>query len=944
MKLENPVQTMTEHGLELHETGREEWPYNIICPFHNDSNPSCGINLNEQVFKCFGCGAKGDLISLIAGFLKVSRNAFLKLTGKRSGTDAVIDPVSVEKMHQRLLDAPGMLDTLLTRKGITKETVIEYGLGLYQGRVTIPVYDTFNEVVNLRMWSPTSKTSKMINFKGHGKPALYPLSATDEQTIVLTEGEMKALLLRQEGFNAISPTGGARTWSSDWNHLFSGKRVYIIYDIDQPGRGGALNAARELFSVAESVHIVKLPLEIKDFPTGGVDEYFIQMNNKAEDLQRLLDKTEPWTPVPELKESEDDLTVHKLSLAEAALAEYNGKLVETEVVVSAKDTAPYIIPAKFEVKCTQDKEICSFCPVAHHNGGPVEVKNTDPLILEMVSSTQSNVMNTLKRIAGVPKSCDSCLLDVLESYNVEELRLIPQLKVATSDSSEHIVRRAFYVGHGIETNTTYRMLGRVVAEPKTQYATLLIYEAHAAVDSLSTFQLTEPESLLMFQPKEWTKEALVEKLDQIYADLEANVTRIYERRDMHLFYDLVYHSALYLTFQERQVKGWVDALVVGDSGQGKSETVSCLLRHYGVGEKIDAKGASVAGLKGGLQETSKRWFVTWGVIPLNDRRLVVLEEIKGMAVEVISKLTDMRSSGIAEISKIEKTRTNARTRLVWISNARSDRQLMAYNYGVEAVRELIGSLEDVRRFDMVITVASGDVPRSVLNMKDEDRPQARHTYTGELCQRLILWAWSREAHQVQFTPEAIDAILAGANRMGDMFSSSIPIVEQADQRLKLARLSAALAARTFSCSEDYSTIIIRECHVEVILEFLTRVYSTKSFGYLEYSHLLKAESELHEPEVVKNALLAMPYAKDVARQLLEVPGFTVFDIMDWTECDKDLARTFISILVRKNAIKRGRNVYIKTPPFIALLKMMQLNKELHNKSLGELATEIDSEI
>ena len=36
----------------------------VCCPFHNDRHPS--LKLNEDYFYCFGCGAKGDVIDLVA--------------------------------------------------------------------------------------------------------------------------------------------------------------------------------------------------------------------------------------------------------------------------------------------------------------------------------------------------------------------------------------------------------------------------------------------------------------------------------------------------------------------------------------------------------------------------------------------------------------------------------------------------------------------------------------------------------------------------------------------------------------------------------------------------------------------------------------------------------------------------------------------------------------
>ena len=40
------------------------------CPFHNDRHPS--LKLNPDFYYCFGCGAKGDVIDLVAGLFDLS--------------------------------------------------------------------------------------------------------------------------------------------------------------------------------------------------------------------------------------------------------------------------------------------------------------------------------------------------------------------------------------------------------------------------------------------------------------------------------------------------------------------------------------------------------------------------------------------------------------------------------------------------------------------------------------------------------------------------------------------------------------------------------------------------------------------------------------------------------------------------------------------------------
>lgn len=52
----------------LHQTGRGAGPELMYrCIYHDDRNPSLAVNLEKQVFHCFGCGASGTLSQLLRG-------------------------------------------------------------------------------------------------------------------------------------------------------------------------------------------------------------------------------------------------------------------------------------------------------------------------------------------------------------------------------------------------------------------------------------------------------------------------------------------------------------------------------------------------------------------------------------------------------------------------------------------------------------------------------------------------------------------------------------------------------------------------------------------------------------------------------------------------------------------------------------------------------------
>ena len=53
-----------------------------ICPFHTDTNPSCGFNGELGCYNCFACGAAGDVIKLVQGLKETDFNSALDFLQK----------------------------------------------------------------------------------------------------------------------------------------------------------------------------------------------------------------------------------------------------------------------------------------------------------------------------------------------------------------------------------------------------------------------------------------------------------------------------------------------------------------------------------------------------------------------------------------------------------------------------------------------------------------------------------------------------------------------------------------------------------------------------------------------------------------------------------------------------------------------------------------------
>lgn len=58
-------QVMKNYGIKIEKNNK------IICPFHTDTNPSLSFDDNKNIFFCFGCNIKGDIVKLNAMLKKL---------------------------------------------------------------------------------------------------------------------------------------------------------------------------------------------------------------------------------------------------------------------------------------------------------------------------------------------------------------------------------------------------------------------------------------------------------------------------------------------------------------------------------------------------------------------------------------------------------------------------------------------------------------------------------------------------------------------------------------------------------------------------------------------------------------------------------------------------------------------------------------------------------
>jgi hypothetical protein len=526
-----------------------------------------------------------------------------------------------------------------------------------------------------------------------------------------------------------------------------------------------------------------------------------------------------------------------------------------------------------------------------------------------------------------------------ETYSVEELIVTPSVDHRTEEVQTPIHRRVYNVGtYRTPVNQLARLVGKQVPDPRTQRGTFMSWFLEPVNSDLDAFEMTPEvyDRLKAFRPA--VGQSPIDKCAEIAADLADNVTHIYGRHALHIGYDLVWHSVNSFTFNGEVVaKGWLECLVMGDTRTGKSETAQHLIKHYNAGVLKSCESVSYAGLVGGAQQmgSGKNWMVTWGVLPLNDRRLVVLDEMSGLfsgsngtreSKGIIEAMSSIRSEGKAQITKITTEETSARTRLVWISNPLDDRRLSETSgSALSAIKVLIRNPEDVARFDFAMAVANNEVPSSVINSAKRNR--TKHVYNAALCRELIMWAWSRRADQVRWGKDAEESVFAAAEDIGSRYVPDPPLVQIENIRMKVARLAVAIAARTFSCNKSGEYVVVKKSHVRSAVAFLDMVYSTDAMGYKQHSHKTmenrkRAQKSL---EAARAYLKKNPALIDV----LQAVGATSFRPRDFEEIggvDRSEANVITTKFLGWRMINRGSAGRMKMEP-----ALVQLLRELEGE-------------
>lgn len=294
-----------------------------LCPFHQDKRPSFNVSPLIGRYKCWSCGAAGDIFNWVMETQKVDFGEALRLLAAQAGVELKRGP-GEKKPDQGLADA--MADALgffvasmdrdkpaqdyADGRGLTAEVRAKWGIGYapevgdalarflmskghslnacqdvflvtkdagggfydrFRGRLMVPIRDERGRLVAFggRAVAPAT-TPKYVNSSDtplfHKSQVLFGMdqakeSIAKQRETVVVEGYLDVVACHQAGVtNAVASLGTSLTE----NHVKLLKRwcdrVVLFYDGDRAGQNAAERALDMLEPAGLMTRVVKVPV------------------------------------------------------------------------------------------------------------------------------------------------------------------------------------------------------------------------------------------------------------------------------------------------------------------------------------------------------------------------------------------------------------------------------------------------------------------------------------------------------------------------------------------------------------------------------------------------------------------------------------------------------------------------------------------------------------
>lgn len=805
---------------------------NVPCPFPHrtvngvtylESNPSAHVNTQDRVFHCKACGVGHNETSFIQQILGCSFIYAKKLLNCFKTEEDLMQ----WKHDTELSDTSRALAHQL---GISDEVLSELNVASTDNNsLMFPVF-MYDHLLDIRKYNPGSKP-KIKSRTNCPAGLIVPFDiwkdTPTKRVTVLCAGEKDMAVARSHGLNAITFTGGEQS-KPKMLEPFRDRIVAICYDNDEAGKTGAIKVATELYGVAQTVKIVTGFHEVCNESGEDITDFFVKYGKTKDDLIQYIKNT----PAFECNVEEQN-TLPIIDLLTATKAQHVNQLVRSNIQVVAVSDSSFLTPTaviaeKFRLSGNNDSMAVGQTADWELSEDSVQ----DVLHLIDNNFKEDTILDNIRRILKIP---------LKEKYvSIRQYSKRPVYKANVTDlfettSAETIPMEftAYSIGMKLESGKKYLATYKLVPHPyKGAQLIMLITSAVQATDSVNDFKLNA-ERISNLKQIQQLEGNVAEKINTLVQKVKGILG--YNGNDTLITaMDLAYHTVLQFNFGSfKNVRGYLDTMIVGESRVGKSSTAEALRTTYELGTFTSLAGnsATIPGLIGGSNKVNGSFQTRAGVIPQNHRGLIIFEEFGKSNNNILKELTDIRSSNEVRIARVSGTVTMpAMVRMITLTNVKSDgtiKPIASYPNGLAIITELVGSAEDIARYDMLVVLS--DRGTSQINpLWQPDTPLDKNVY-----QTRLRWVWSRTPDQVILSSEVSNYIISKANDLNETYDCHIKIFGTEAWK-KLARLSIAIAGYIVSTDDSYENIVVTKECVDYAAQFFVRLYDNPTFKLREY--------------------------------------------------------------------------------------------------------------
>lgn len=333
-----------------------------VCPFHHEKTPSFTVSRDKQIYKCFGCGEAGNVISFVMKTRNLTFPESVKVLAERIGIDIEesnekkAQKAKFEKMYNINVEAAryfygnlrknqnaysyfknrGIDDATMKRfglgfaldgwhnlknylktKGLKDEELLNLGLTVqspkgtiydrFRNRVIFPVFDYNGKVIGFGGRVLDDSKPKYLNSpetplfkKGiHLYGLNFAIKNDMNRTVIIVEGYMDCISLHQHGItNVVATLGTALTEYQAKLLKRYAEKIIISFDADIAGQNATLRGLEILKKEGFDIRVLQVP-QGKD-----PDEY-IKANGK-EAFLKLIENALPLIDY-RLKKAEDGI-------------------------------------------------------------------------------------------------------------------------------------------------------------------------------------------------------------------------------------------------------------------------------------------------------------------------------------------------------------------------------------------------------------------------------------------------------------------------------------------------------------------------------------------------------------------------------------------------------------------------------------------------------------